>query len=307
MKSEKRGMRYFAIPLLFKKLKCLLLTKEKFVGMVKFFLIIIILFCGVNIQSFAQGDLLITPTRVIFEGRKQSESIYLVNVGKEKANYSITFIQNYQTEDGGYKRVESSETDEMFADRFLRFYPRTVSLEPGESQTIKLQCRRTPDMKDGEYRSHMYFRSEESYEPLGKSKPDTVKTISVKLTPIFGISIPVIIRSGEVNVTATLSDFEIQTNQGSEPILKLTINRAGNMSVIGDLSVEYISEKGIAVEIGKLKNVAVYPDINKRFVSINLNQATGLNLKNGKLRIIYRSLFEAKKQEVFAKTEIDLN
>ncbi len=275
--------------------------------MVNKFIILVFLFLGSNFLSFAQGDLLITPTRVIFEGRKQSESIYLVNVGKEKATYSITFIQNYQTEEGGYKRAESSTTDEMFADRYLRFYPRTVSLEPGESQTIKLQCRRTPEMKDGEYRSHMYFRSEESYEPLGKSQPDTVKTISVKLTPIYGISIPVIIRSGEVNVTATLSDFEIQTNQESAPILKVTINRSGNMSVIGDLSVEYISEKGDASEIGKLKNVAVYPDINKRFVSINLNQTTGLNFKNGKLRITYRSIFEAKKQEVFAKTEIDLN
>ena len=256
--------------------------------------------------SFAQGDLLITPTRVIFEGRKQSESIYLVNVGKERATYSISFIQNYQTEEGAYKRAESSENDEMFADKYLRFYPRTVSLEPGESQTIKLQFRRTSEMKDGEYRSHMYFRSEESYDPLGESKQDTAKTISVKLIPIYGISIPVIIRSGEVNVNATLSDFEIQNNQDAAPLLKFTINRAGNMSVIGDLSVEYISEKGDVFEIGKLKNVAVYPNINQRFVTINLNQTNDLNLKNGKLRINYSSLFEVKNQEVFAKTEIDL-
>lgn len=265
------------------------------------------LLLSVYLQSFAQGDLLITPTRVIFEGRKQSESIYLVNVGTEKASYSVSFIQNYQTEEGGYIRAESSAKDEMFADPYLRFYPRTISLEPGESQTIKLQCRRTPEMKDGEYRSHMYFRSEESYEPLGESKSDTVKTISVKLTPIFGISIPVIIRSGELNVSATLSDFEIQTNQDDAPILKLTINRSGNMSVIGDLSVDYIPEKGNAIEIGKLKNVAVYPDINKRFASININQTTGVNFKKGKLRITFSSLSDAKKQEVFAKTEIDLN
>ncbi len=265
------------------------------------------LFLGSFFLSFAQGDLLITPTRVIFEGRKQSESIYLVNVGKEKASYSISFIQNYQTEEGGYIRAESTTKDEMFADQFLRFYPRTVSLEPGESQTIKLQFRRTPDMNDGEYRSHMYFRSEESYEPLGKSKPDSVKTISVKLTPIYGISIPVIIRSGELIVSATLSDFEMQTNQEAAPMLKLTINRVGNMSVIGDLSVEYVPEKGNAIEIGKLKNVAVYPEISKRFVSIKLIETTDVNFKKGKLRITYNSLLEAKKHEVFAKTEIDLN
>ena len=275
--------------------------------MINKFLSVVFLLLACNFLTVAQGDLLITPTRVIFEGRKQSESIYLVNVGNEKASYSISFIQNYQTEEGGYIRAESPAKDDRVAEPYLRFYPRTVTLEPGESQTIKLQCRRTSDMKDGEYRSHMYFRSEESYEPLGKSKPDTVKTISVKLTPIYGISIPVIIRSGEVSVNATLSDIEIQNNQDAAPVLNLTINRAGNMSVIGDLSVEYITEKGVVTEIGKLKNVAVYPDINKRFVTINLVQTTGLNFKNGKLRITYSSLFEAKKHEVFAKAEIDLN
>lgn len=307
MKSEKRGMRNFTIPLLFEKLSCFQLTMKYFEGMIKKFLIVIFLLLGSYFLSVAQGDLLITPTRVIFEGRKQSASIYLVNVGKEKATYSVSFIENDQTEEGSYTRVDPSAKDKMFAEPYLRFYPRIISLEPGESQTIKLQCRRTPEMKDGEYRSHMYFRSELNYDPLGESKPDSTNTVSVKLIPIYGITIPVIIRSGEVNVSATLSDFEIQTNQDAAPVLKLTINRAGNMSVIGDLTVEYVSEKGKAIEIGKLNNVAVYPDINKRFVSINLNQTPDVEFKKGKLRITFSSLSEAKKQEVFAKTEIDLN
>jgi hypothetical protein len=306
MKSEKRGMRNFTIPLLLKKPKHILFTTKLFDRMVKKIFIIVFLLLGNYFQSVAQGDLLITPTRVIFEGRKQSESIFLVNVGTEKASYSISFINNYQTEEGAYKRAEPTNDDEMFADKYLRFYPRTVSLEPGESQTIKLQCRRTPEMKDGEYRSHLYFRSEESYEPLGKTKRDSIETISVKLTPVYGISIPVIVRSGEVNVSASLGNFEMQTNQDATAILKLTINRAGNMSVIGNLSVEYIPEKGKAVEIGALKNLAVYPELNKRIVSIHLNQSASIDFKSGKLRITYGSLSDAKKQEVFAKTEIDL-
>lgn len=38
----------------------------------------------------AQGDLLITPRRVVFEGNKRSTDISLANIGKDTATYSIS-------------------------------------------------------------------------------------------------------------------------------------------------------------------------------------------------------------------------
>jgi hypothetical protein len=266
---------------------------------------LLVFLTGINYQSFAQGDLLVTPTRVVFEGRKQVESIYLVNMGKETTTYSVSFLQYDQNEDGSYAILDAASDDKMFADPYLRIYPRTVTLAPSESQVIKLQCRLKPGMLDGEYRSHLYFRSEKNYTALGYEKTDTIKTISVKLTPIYGISIPVIIRSGDLNAAAIFSDLKI-AKEDLETKLNFTINRSGNKSIYGNLAAEYVPVEGRPYQIGVLNSVAVYTNINKRNFSLLLNLSPGTKLNTGKVRLRFSSSNDAKNQGIFAETELEL-
>ena len=168
-------------------------------------------------------------------------------------------------EDGSFLNIEKSDSDHMFADPFLRVFPRTVILAPGEPQVIALQCRRKPDMKDGEYRSHLYFRAEKNNKAMGSDNTGKDTTLlSVQLIPVFGLSIPIIIRSGDVNISAALSDLKIETRQDSIQVLKLTLNRSGNISIYGNIIAEYIPLKGKSYEIGSIKGVGVYTDINRR-------------------------------------------
>ena len=67
-----------------------------------------------------------------------------------------------------------------------------MTLGPNESQVIKIQLNKTNDLATGEYRSHLYFRAVPAEMPLGESKPAKDSSISIKLIPVFGISIPVI-------------------------------------------------------------------------------------------------------------------
>jgi hypothetical protein len=266
----------------------------------------LISFLGISIQSEAQGDLLVTPKRVIFEGNKQKEELSLVNIGKDTATYSISFVQRSMKEDGSFINIDKSDPDNMFADPFLRVFPRTVTLAPGEPQVIALQCRRKPDMKEGEYRSHLYFRAEKNNKPLGsgdKGKDTTL--LSVQLIPVFGLSIPIIIRSGDVNVSAALSDLKIETRQDSIQVLKLTLNRSGNISIYGNIIAEYMPLKGKSYEIGSIKGVGVYTDINRRNISMKLGKTQGMAIKNGKLRVRYTSPDESK-YVVYAESEIDI-
>ncbi len=269
--------------------------KNNFVRMKIKLLFILITFSAFNFQAEAQGDLLITPKRVVFEGSKQKEGLSLVNIGKDTATFSISFVQRNMNEDGSFVTVNKSDSGQMFADPYLRIFPRTVTLAPGEPQVIMLQCRRKPDMKAGEYRSHLYFRSEVSNKPLGMGKAGKdSKTVSVQLTPVFGLSIPIIIRSGEVNVSATLSDLKLEIQGEKEQILKLTINRTGNISIYGNITVEYIPLSGKSYEIGAITGVGVYTNITKRNVSIKLNNPSGKPLKGGKLKVLYTGPEEAK-------------
>jgi hypothetical protein len=266
--------------------------------------ILLISILSLSAQLFAQGDLLISPIRVVFEGTRQKEGLSLVNTGKDTATYSISFLQYTMKEDGSFVSVEKPDSGQMFADPYLRIFPRQVTLAPGEPQVVMLQCRRKTGMPAGEYRSHLYFRAEKNNKPLGMRNPVKDTTLlSVQLIPVYGLSIPIIIRSGEVHVRAAVSDLKLETGQDAAKILKLTIHRTGNISVYGNLTIHYFTEQGNSTEIGKVKGVGVYTNINKRNITIPLNLSPGMILKNGKLKVSYTSPDDTKKV-VYAEGEL---
>ena len=253
-------------------------------------IIMLVLFAGFVQQLSAQGDLLVSPVRVVFEGNKQKEEISLVNVGNDSATYSVSFLQYNMTEDGNFEQIEKPGEGQMFADPYLRVFPRRVTLAPRESQVVRLQFRRKPDMPSGEYRSHLYFRAEKDNKPLGlDSTQNDPKLMSVQITPVFGISIPVIIRTGEVHVVSSLSNLLIEMQQDTIVNLKLSINRNGNISVYGDIIAEYVPASGNPVEVGIVRGVAVYTTTNKRNFSMRLRNIKGVSPSTGKIRVRYTS------------------
>ena len=67
----------------------------------------------------------------------------------------------------------------------------------------------------------------------------------------------------------------------------MTFNRTGNMSVYGDITVDYISTQGKITRVGIANGVAVYtPNTIRRF-QFNLNKLPGVDYKSGTLRVIY--------------------
>lgn len=275
--------------------------------MKRIFLIVQIIVLVLSFHASGQGNLLVAPTRVVFEGNKQRQELNLVNMGKDTATYSISFLQYNMKDDGTYLIIEKPDSGQMFADPYLRVFPRNVTLAPAESQVVMLQCRRTSDMVAGEYRSHVYFRSEKDYTPLGHKNAEADSTkVSVQLFPVFGISIPVIIRIGTVNVSAGLSDLRLEIIQDSIPYLNLTLQRTGNISLFGNLVVEYVPHQGKSFEIGKVKGVKVYTNLDKIHVSIRLNKTPGMDFKNAKLRVRFINDDVSKSTTVNAQSELDL-
>jgi hypothetical protein len=87
----------------------------------------------------AQGNLLLLPGRVIFEGSKRYEELNLANSGKDTARYVISLMHVRMKEDGGFEEISQPDSGENFADKFIRFFPHSVVLGPGESQVVKIQ------------------------------------------------------------------------------------------------------------------------------------------------------------------------
>lgn len=254
-------------------------------------------------RLFAQGDLLITPRRVVFEGNKQSQELTLANTGKDTARYNVSFLQYRMTEDGAFEEISQPDSGQYFADPYLRFFPRSVTLAPNEAQTVRMQFRRRPDMKSAEYRSHVYFRAVPDEKPLGDLPAQDSASIGIRLIPIFGISIPVIVRVGELKAKVDIINTSLVAKSDSVTELSLTFSRKGDKSVYGDLTVNYQADGSKPVEVGLVRGIAVYtPNMLRKF-TLQLQNLSGVDYTRGKLIIRYAASSDLE-PELFAEKEV---
>jgi len=252
---------------------------------------------GMFIPTSVSADLMLYPTRIILEKNQRASQLELINNGKDTVTYRISLVNYRMSETGDIATVDSPGSGEQFADKMLRFSPRQVTLEPGASQTIRIMVRKPAGLPAGEYRSHL--KIERLPDPKGRSSIEMQKggggnDIGVVLTPLIGASIPVIVRNGETAATVKISNLELQKpGDDKTPVLSMQMERNGNRSVFGDLTVAFIPAGGSEQVIAQINGVAVYTPNPVRRVKIALQSETGQVLAHGKVRVTYRERPEA--------------
>jgi hypothetical protein len=257
--------------------------------------------------GMAQGNLLLTPRRIVFEGNMRSVDLNLANVGSDTATYAISIVQIRMTEDGNFETITEPDPDQYFSGQNLRFFPRSVTLGPNEAQTVKIQLVKAAQLAPGEYRSHFYFRAVPKEKPLGEEEAVTdPSSITVRLTPVFGITIPAIIRIGQSTTKTTITDISLEETDDTNWSISLTFNRSGNFSVYGDLAVDHISENGKVTRVGVANGIAVYTPNTLRRFRFNLNNVEGVDMNSGKLRLSFSAPSDVK-PEKYAEAEVNLN
>ncbi len=87
----------------------------------------------------------------------------------------------------------------------------------------------------------------------------------------------------------------------NKPALNLTINRQGLASTVGILEVLWVTPDNKAKQIGRIKNMNIFTDIDKRFVSIPLYE-----MPNGKGEIRVRYLDDVDKGVIFDEASLTL-
>lgn len=253
----------------------------------------VLILCASNfifsVKLLAQGDLLLIPRRVIFEEGQRFQELSVVNIGKDTATYMISFVQIRMKSDGSFEQISTPDSGQYFADQYVRYFPRKVSLAPKESQAVKLQVSKSKELLPGEYRSHLHFRAVPKQEKaLGMEDSEKKDSgLSIRLTPIYGISIPVILKAGKLEAQVKFSDLSFQIDKDSIPNLSITFYRTGNTSVYGDIIVDHISGNGKVTRVGNVKGLAVYSPISTRSFKLPLDNKPDINYQSGKLHITY--------------------
>lgn len=251
-------------------------------------LILLLLFLTLTAPLMAQGDLMIFPKRIAFDGiQNRTQNINLSNVGKDTATYKLSYSEIKMDQDGKFIAIEEPATDQHFASPYLRFYPRMVTLAPNESQIVKIQLIKTNELQQGEYRSHLYFRAVPKNKVLEKEDPaHKPEGLSISIIPVFGISIANVITIGESTTAVTLSNLAVQQSEDGNT-LSLDFNRSGNRSCYGDIQVNHISPEGKTSPAATIKGFAVYTPGILRRTKIKLSMDKKTDYTKGQIQVIY--------------------
>lgn len=248
--------------------------------------------------SPASADLMLFPTRIVFDKNQRAAQVELINNGQESATYRISVVNRRMSETGEFSAVDSPLPGEQFADAMLRYSPRQVMLPPGRGQTIRILLRKPADLPAGEYRSHLQF--DRVPEASGASSIDAQAPklgpgeVGVQLKALIGVSIPVIVRHGDTDAKVTLSDLELlKPVAGQAAVLAAVLQRSGNRSVYGDLAATFTPQGGAVQEVGKAGGVAVYTPNPLRRLKLELQPPAGLVLARGTLRVTFRERQDA--------------
>lgn len=243
----------------------------------------------------ALADLMLYPTRLTFDKNQRAAQVELINNGKDSATYRISLVNRRMTDTGDFVAVDTPLPGEQFADAMLRFSPRQVTLAPGTAQTVRVLLRKPAELAAGEYRSHLYFEvMPEASGATSIENQGTSGDIGVLLTTMINTSIPVIVRHGATSASVVLSGLELlPPTAGQAPVLALDLERSGNSSVYGDLTVSFTPQGGAEQAIAKVGGVAVYSPNPVRHAKLVLKPAPGLALRGGTLKVSYRERPEA--------------
>ena len=240
--------------------------------------------------SAGVGDLLVAPTRIVLDGRKGAE-IILNNIGDEPATYRVTVDFRRMNPDGSLSDVAAPTAADQAAADMIVYAPRRVTLAPREPQAIRIAARPPQGLPDGEYRVHMLFRAIPPATPVAAAAAsadgEAAKGLRFQLTPVYGVTIPVIVRLGNLQATAGIANVRLDQS-ADRPAVALDLSRSGARSTFGEVRVLKAGAKDpIAVQ----KAVAVYTEIASRQVRVPI-RADYKGALSGPVTVQYLETFD---------------
>ncbi|MDB5447675.1 MAG: hypothetical protein JWQ97_2992 [Phenylobacterium sp.] len=239
----------------------------------------------------------ITPKRVTFDASRRTASVYLFNQGDAPTTVDVTLVDRVMLADGLIMAVEDAQktperkayVDKLkSAQAMVQISPRRVTLAPGKGQTVRLRVGNVPDTgAAAEYRTHLTITNVPARDTgvtaqaVAAGAGANGNQLSFHVTTVFGLSIPLIIRTGAPDVRAGLENAHMETDQISAdghappkptPVLVVDLVRHGASSVYGAIQLAPAGAKR-AEPLALARGVAVYPETDRRTVRIPLSRA----------------------------------
>lgn len=276
---------------------------------------------SIGLPQPARANITITPMAVMIEGRDRYADVNLINTGDEITTYQMGWQFYRMLEGTGNYELVTTPVGDFDLSKHMVFTPRQVTLQPRETQKIRLALRLQGEPPPpGDYRVHLEFKkvknqaelalqaqqlaAKEAAAAADAGKEGEKKRLEVGIGVNVSFSIPVIYRVGDSDVTATIGEVKTQINPKSGKIEAFIpiIRSGGNFGLPGHLIVYYKPAGGEETMVSEVKNANVFPEVNTRVFQRPLNTPT---LSGGTLRIVYKDSGKDK-NIVFAEKTVPI-
>lgn len=221
------------------------------------------------------AGVLVAPTVVFLSESNRTGRITLQNPTDVSQEVTVHFSFGLPVSDSLGNVIvtlqDSGVTDPNSALGWVKAFPRTVVLPPGENQTVRLVINPPQDLPDGEYWARIVVRSQEAQNTI--PEPDEVSGISTRLNMVIQTAIMLKYRTGELVSNLELTGANAELHGRMVKVFLDMVSR-GNVSYMGVLHCRVIDKKGREAARGKI-NLAVYRNLKRR---MDLNLLDGDNL-----------------------------
>ncbi|PIE69491.1 MAG: hypothetical protein CSA21_02350 [Deltaproteobacteria bacterium] len=208
-----------------------------------------------------------SPTRVILEGRKRSETVQLINRDAVTNTYKISMVLMEMDDQGSLVAINNPTPSQQAVKDMFRFSPRRATLAPGAYQNIRLMVRKPANLPTGEYRVHL--RAAVLPSPPGTAPSPSEQQGNVHLNILVHISIPIIARHGQGSVSVIPQTCVLEKESKR---LAVQLQRTGEYSAYFGLVAYVLGSDGTKQKIAQKLGVGYYPPATQRTFHLPLEQ-----------------------------------
>jgi P pilus assembly chaperone PapD len=260
----------FSFALFVLYLPCLELKKGFYMLRASKIILLPVIFVTLFTCFSAHARIDIIPRKVIMDSRDRSAEVTILNMFDVPGTFRVDVLNHRQNPDGTYTVLDAPLDVHFNPSTAVRFSPRQFTLPAAGRQTIRISLRKPSELPEGEYRFHLkVLRFSDEHTPT----VDQGMGIMMKMN--VGVSIPVVVRHGDLSGGAKLENVKLVSagkTESGKPELQMNVTRTGNQSSIGSLEAIWEpSGYSKTEQIGYIDNMNVFTDIPSRMAKLPLS------------------------------------
>ena len=185
--------------------------------------------------SSAAAQVTISPTSLFIDDQSRFGTFLVMNSSSQTQEVTLSFQFGYPGTDADGSMVMRYDDEEAASlhsiTDWIRGFPRSFTLEPGQRQTVRLTVRPPGDIPDGMYWTRIKTTSNPLTPDVGQAPTEGV---SAQINVNFEQIIAGFYKKGEVNTGIEFEDITVHTN-GERASVLANMTRSGNAPFLGSM------------------------------------------------------------------------